>query len=314
MSTLKKRNGIYQYHHGQIRISLKTKSPKIAKILQDEYDLKRLTGQLDIQRMKVMNLIDKYMVFVRHSDTLANSTKRKVLQQVALFASFCKQNDLYTDQITPILFRKYADWRDIASVKNDLMTINKMFTWGQSLGYNLKIEVPVSGYTLKKSFKHRPVTPEEWQCVLHSRTEHLELYKWLYYTGLRPSDVVRVNQSMIKNNILFITPKKTSNSSNISLTIPLHSSIRNVTPPELLLQPYGVCPGKLDVARRSLKSILGDDVTLYSFRYSFNARMKEAGMTLEQRKDAMGHTSIRTTEVYTIPNNDRLDEHIRALD
>jgi len=303
MSTLKKRSGIYQYHHGDHRVSLRTRDLPIAKKLQDIMDLKRLTGQLDVQRIRISGIIGKYQVFIRETDTIQASTKLKVLQQMSLFATFCKQNDIFVDQLTAQYFHSYARWRSISSVKNDLMAINKMFTWGESLGYNLKVAIPISGYTLKKSTKHRAITPQEWQIVLGSNSPYLELYKWLYYTGLRPSDVIRVDESMIRDNILHLTPQKTEQSSNISILIPLHKTLFVIhTMPNL------------DKARRELKSILGSDVTLYSFRYSFNARMKEAGLSLEERKDAMGHTNIRTTEGYSTPDISHLTAHISNLD
>jgi integrase len=314
MSTLKKRNGVFQYHHGQFRFSLKTKDKKIALELKNLYDLKRLTGQLDQKRLRILELTTRYTDHVRKTDTITDTTKVKVLHQIAMFIEFVRINkcDKYLDEITPDLFHRYAGWREIMSIKNDMMSLNKMFKWGESLGYSHKINVPVSGYTLKKSHKHRAITHDEF-LRLHKST-HSELYKWLYYTGLRPGDAIKVHSSAINGRILTIIPQKTTHSSGKEVTIILHRNIEYVNADGFMLPEYLANPSLLDAARRDIKKILGKEVTLYSLRYSFNARLKELGADLETRKDAMGHTNIRTTEGYSTQNVSQLARYIDMMD
>ena len=313
MSTLKKRNGIYYYHHNQLRLSLKTDNLKIAKKLKDDMDLKRLTGQLDQKRMKVLALCKKYLYHVRENDQMAESTKAKVSHQISQFVEYVRVSkcDKYLDEITPDLFHRYANWREIMSIKNDMMSLNKMFSWGKSRGLNGDINVPVGDYVIKKSHKHRAITHEEFGRLKMSR--HFELYSWLYYTGLRPSDVIGINRSMIRGRVLTITPNKTANSSGKEVVMVLHKSLMP-NPDPYQFYDYLISLKTLDQARREIKKILGKEVTLYSLRYSFNARLKELGADLETRKDAMGHTNIRTTEGYSTQNVSKLSKYIDMME
>lgn len=319
MSTLKKRNGIYQYHHNHIRISLKTSDKKIALILRDQMDLKRLTGQLDTPRMKILGLTEKYIPYIASDDTISDNTKKKVTYQVNIFAEYIRTNNLnkYIDEITVDLFHRYATWRDIASLKNDMMSLNKMFRWGVSKGLTVQVTVPVADYVIKKSHKHRAITHEEF-LRLYGNT-HTKLYEFLYYTGLRPSDVIRIHSSMVEGygRLLTLTPQKTANSSGKVIVMPLNKRIGVSAPPTddfFYFPTYLANPNLLDSARREIKKILGKEVTLYSLRYSFNARLKELGASIELRKDAMGHTNIRTTEGYSTPEVSQLASYIDRMD
>ena len=315
MSTLKKRNGIWQYRHNEYRISLKTRDYEVAKALQKEYDIRRLTGKLDIKRTPVIKLVEMYLEYVRSDISMADATQTKVSHQISMFLEFLrtKNNSITNDTISTQLFRAYADWRGIMSIKNDMMTLNKMFSWLESRGHTDHVHVPVDEYSIKKSHKHRPISHDEFKLLYGS--EHSELYEWLYYTGLRPSDVIRIHSSMINGKygrVLTITPQKTSHSSGKQVTIILHKSL---APPSGFLFPeYLANQSKLDAARRDIKRILGKGATLYSLRYSFNARLKELGASLEIRKDAMGHTSIRTTEGYSMVDMSQMQRYIDMLE
>jgi len=299
MSKIKQRNGIWYYHHNEHRFSLKTKDRAMAKDLQDHYDRKRLTGQLNCKRTRILDLTGQYSYHIREEARLADATVRKVVHQVAMFTEYVRNEkvNVYIDEITPDLFHRYARWRDISSVKNDMMALNKMFSWGRMHGLNPEVLVPVADFQIKKSHKHRPISPEEFKMLYGGA--HSELYEWLYYTGLRPSDVINISSDNISGRVLRITPQKTSNSSGKEVVIVLHKSLR---PPVkgLLFFDYLAGNKTLDQARREIKRILGKGATLYSLRYSFNARLKELGAPLEVRKDAMGHTSVKTTEGYSM--------------
>ena len=314
MSTLKTRNGIWYYHHNQTRLSCKTSDLKIAKKMKDIYDLKRLTGQLDQKRMRILALAQKYLHHVRINDQMAESTKAKVSHQISQFVEYVRVNkcDKYLDEITPDLFHRYANWREIMSIKNDMMSLNKMFSWAVSRGLGHPVQVPVQDYQIKKSHKHRSITREEFGRLKMS--DHYELFSWLYYTGLRPSDAIKIHSSAIDGRILRVTPQKTERSSGKEVTIFLHRNIEYVNADGFLLQPYLTNPSLLDAARREIKKILGKEVTLYSLRYSFNARLKELGASLETRKDAMGHTNIRTTEGYSEANVSQLARYIDMME
>lgn len=314
MSKIKQRNGIWQYHHNEHRFSLKTRDKKLAKELQDHYDRKRLLGQLNQKRMRILDLTEMYSYNVREEAPIAESTKRKVIHQIAMFTEFIRETkgNTYIDEITPDVFHRYATWRKIMSLKNDMMSLNKMFSWANARGLCPEVLVPVGDYHIKKSHKHRPITHKEFGRLQNS--EHSELYKWLYYTGLRPSDVIRIHSSMIKGRILTITPQKTEHSSGKSVTIILHNNIQYVNANGFMLQPYLANPSLLDSARREIKRILGKEVTLYSLRYSFNARLKELGADIELRKDAMGHTNIRTTEGYSTQDLERMAMFIDRME
>ena len=312
MSTLKKRNGIWYYHHNQTRLSCKTSDLKIARKMKDIYDLKRLTGQLDQKRMRTLALAQKYLHHVRINDQMAESTKAKVSHQISQFVEYVRVNkcDKYLDEITPDLFHRYATWREIMSIKNDMMSLNKMFSWAKSRGLGPEVNVPVADYQIKKSHKHRAITHEEF--LLAYQGDHGLLFAWLYYTGLRPSDVIRIHGDMIEDRVLTLTPQKTANSSGKSVRIILHRCLGCGY--DFQFPEYLTNPSLLDAARREIKKILGKEVTLYSLRYSFNARLKELGADLETRKDAMGHTNIRTTEGYSEANVSQLARYIDMME
>jgi integrase/recombinase XerC len=97
--------------------------------------------------------------------------------------------------------------------------------------------------------------------------------------------------------------------------IPLELDVERLTPylnqrpepatledgPALLLTVDGRRLGRHQVARllaRSARRVLGRKVTPHFGRHTFNRRCEEAGISVEDRRDAMGHASVVTTEGY----------------
>ncbi len=169
---------------------------------------------------------------------------------------------------------------------------------------------------------HRPKTPkllpnvlskEEIKIILqsHHNIKHRTMLSMIYSCGLRRSEVLNLKPSDIdsKRNVVIIKQGK----GRKDRITPLSPKIL-----ELLREYYQICKPKIwlfeghiageQYSEQSLQSVLKQalkksgitkPVTLHWLRHSYATHLLESGTDLRYIQELLGHTSSRTTEIYT---------------
>lgn len=133
------------------------------------------------------------------------------------------------------------------------------------------------------------------------------------FTGLRYSDLLKLKWNDIVNDQIYITQKKTSQVN----TIPLTNDSRAILDIQKVRNPNGLVfklPGyttiKYHVQRLLMHSqieLKGRNITFHCARHTFAVMALRSGVGIYTVSKLLGHTDIKTTEVYLhIVDNDRI--------
>ncbi len=76
-------------------------------------------------------------------------------------------------------------------------------------------------------------------------------------------------------------------------------------------------PDRLGKPRKYMQALLEAEgrpkATLHSFRHTFSSTLRDLGLSMEDRKVLLAHTSSSTTRVYTHPNFDLAAQFVNRL-
>lgn len=118
-----------------------------------------------------------------------------------------------------------------------------------------------------------------------------------YGSGLRVSEVLRVNRENIKENTIFVSeskygverivPKPKGWKLGFGFHIPLKTTARTL---QRKFKSY------------SKKAKLPDHYTFHSLRHGFATRLLESGTPISHVQVLLGHSNLSTTSVYTKAN------------
>ena len=147
----------------------------------------------------------------------------------------------------------------------------------------------------------KAVRPEEFKLLIQKvPTKDLIArisFLLAYGSGLRVSEVLRVNRENIKENTIFISeskygverivPKPKGWKVSFLFFIPLKTTARTL---QRKFKSY------------SKKAKLADHYTFHSLRHGFATRLLESGVPINQVQVLLGHSNISTTSVYTKAN------------
>lgn len=143
----------------------------------------------------------------------------------------------------------------------------------------------------------------------------LQLYLISLFTGLRYSDVCRID-NCIQGNHIYLTMQKTSNPIRIRVgqrlwkvlnIAPSHPSYLNAPP-----KPNSYT----NVRLRQIWNILGfkKQPTFHSARHTFATTLLAQGTDLKTVSRLLGHSSVAMTEIYTHISDAQKDEAILKMD
>ena len=153
--------------------------------------------------------------------------------------------------------------------------------------------------------KRRALTKDERIAVIKAcdKLDESGLFcKIIYYCGLRPSEVFRIQEKDIDrvNHTLFVRGTKT------------RASERTVFIPEVFVIPKGFSfPPNTKTTIRTywdqVKSqvkkngdVIGEDLTMYCLRHDYCTRLQESGVPIDVARRLMGHSSVNvTSRIYT---------------
>ncbi|HVI41319.1 MAG TPA: tyrosine-type recombinase/integrase, partial [Anaerovoracaceae bacterium] len=182
---------------------------------------------------------------------------------------------------------------------------------------------------VKLDYKERvSLTEDEVQALFSATKEPLIrlIFQTLYYTGLRVSECVNLTMDCVDftSNVILVKSGK----GNKDRSVPMNSKLR------VLLMDYtnswrngentdrlfctksgGICPSyinrKLKVSAKDAR--IAKHLTAHILRHSFASNLLKNGVDILRIQKLLGHSSIKTTSIYTHTNIVDLGQAVNAL-
>lgn len=218
------------------------------------------------------------------------------------------------DKIEAIHIRQYMDWRKIIRANREKALFSHIWNKAREWGYTNK-ENPCAGIKgfKEKGRKNIYIEDEIFDAVyLHASVPLKNAMTLAYLTGQRPSDVLKMSETDIKDNALTVTQNKTDKRIRINIQGELSTLITKLM------------TRKENHKVRCLNLIVdesGQPVTLRTLQGHFYRARKAAGINpaafqfrdlrgkagtdktessgdIRQAQRQLGHSSITTTEHY----------------
>ncbi len=253
--------------------------------------------------------------------------------------------DTYTETLKTFL-RFYAQ-KALSDITNDdLILFNNHYILAKSFSasYQNQIVNSVKLFFLKVENKklnpeliHRPKRPkllpnvlsmEEVKLILnaHNNTKHKVMLSLIYSCGLRCGELLRLKPEHVdsKRNVLIIRQSKGRKDRIAPLSHKIIVMLRDyfaVCKPKTYLFE-GQTPGE-PYDERSLQNVLKQalakvniikPVSLHWLRHSYATHLLEGGTDLRYIQEILGHSSSKTTEIYTHVSTKNIQKIVSPFD
>lgn len=235
-------------------------------------------------------------------------SNRKTLQKLKRF-----RDELPFHNLTPGFLEDFESYlrHDLGNCKNTRacdMKHLKIYI-RLALRRGIKFEDPFQAYQISMTPTNPTFLTEEEvnRLIRYYHDEHtprthrnvLQYFLFACFTGLRISDLRLVNYEDIQNNCLVLTPSKTR-SYQKQVSIPLSDAAWDYITVES--GPLFHCYSD-QVSNRFLKEVafacdIQKNITTHVGRHTFATLALSKGMRLEYVSEVLGHSSIKTTEIY----------------
>jgi len=172
--------------------------------------------------------------------------------------------------------------------------------------------------------RNRLLTDEDLEIIFRESGSWYTYFHFLFHTGLRAGDVALLTIGCIdlERGVITTLIRK----SDRMHEIPLHSFCLSLVPrgssedplfPDLYSESERKLNDNLAKPRKYMQRILEihgkPKATLHSFRHTFNTKLRDGGLTDNDRSSLLAHSSTATTKIYTHPNTELAREHIELL-
>jgi integrase/recombinase XerD len=236
----------------------------------------------------------------------------------------------YTDALT--IFLRYFAHKTISVISNeDLIEFNNAYILkhGFSASYQNQVVNAVKLFfrtielkTLQPDLVQRPrrehrlpnvLSKEEIKLIVnaHGNLKHKTMLSLIYSCGLRCNEIINLRLEHIdsKRQLVIIKQSKGKKDRIVPLSLKILEMLRTyflAYKPKIFLFEGQQIGMKYD--ERSLQNVLKQSlvkchikkpVTLHWLRHSYATHLLEAGTDLRYIQELLGHTSSRTTEIYT---------------
>jgi len=277
---------------------------------------------------------------------LASNTISAYRLDIEKFFHYLSTNQLSLEQVTPEQLSFYVAWlRGMentefkigeSSIARNIISIRSYFTY---LAKEHKFNNPSSNFKPPKIGKRLPkaLTIDQVMSMLNIAGSDLissrdkALVELLYATGARVSELINLNTldiSTVDTEVGTTTTVKLKGKGGKERVVPIGSfavaavndylvrsrpSLLKVsTQKALFLNQRG---GRLSrqsawnlVAKAAERAGLSDQVTPHSMRHSFATHLLDGGADIRVVQELLGHSSVTTTQIYTLITIDHLRE------
>jgi integrase len=206
------------------------------------------------------------------------------------------------DQIRPVHVRRYLTARgDTIAGAREKALLQGVISWARNVGIYDGAN-PCAGIRARKSKRTRYVTDVEFRAVLDAADPMLrDFLELAYFTGQRPSDVLKMMRADVRDGALWVAQGKTGAKVRIAVVGPLAAVVERLT---------GYPVGSVYLVRDER----GQRLTLSALRKRFWIARAKAGAdwqirdlrakaasdldTAQKAQALLGHSSASTTDGY----------------
>ena len=288
----------------------------------------------------LVDLLELFAAWVTTSGKSPHTVKAYV-SDVRLFGRwFLQTNDcaLTPDRITPIDVREYRSYlltvRNYkpATVNRKLASLSAFCEWGRGVGL-LKGD-PTHDIGLVSEVRPAPkwLDKNEQYALLRAvqakrRKRDIALITLMLNTGLRVSEVsqLRLTDLSLSERKGIVSVRGGKGGKHRS--VPLNADARRVIKSYLqerseatgsalfvgqrggALQP----PGIYYLIKRYAYDARLQDVTPHTLRHTFGKNLIDAGVSLDRVAQLLGHESVNTTRIYTVPSEQDLQQDVERI-
>lgn len=264
-------------------------------------------------------------------------TIRGYTKDLKLFSNYLSQKyncEVYTDEVTPDDIEEYLFYtmevRSYAptSRKRALISIKSFYHFCTKKGYcEENISRPVEH--IKLEMKERIYLTEDEVHSLFSSTEDALLrliFQTLYYTGLRIGECINLKLEDIdfSNNLIYVREGKGKKDRNIPINEKLKPLLYDYkrlwridagTDKFFSTRSGGICQSYINrmLKKSTEKAGIKKHVTAHILRHSFASNLLRKGVDILRIQRLLGHSSIKTTSIYTHTNIVDLGQAVNAL-
>ena len=172
---------------------------------------------------------------------------------------------------------------------------------------------------------HRLLTDEDLEIIFKDPGPWESYYSFLLNTGLRAGDVsllCRENIDLEKGCIVSLVRKSRRThefplADTLRAHIPADMSSRQPLFPKLYATNEKRLNQNLSKPRKHMQQLLAaayrPKATLHSFRHTFNTKLRDLGMSIEDRRVLLSHATSSVTKIYTHPNLEVAKEAVNKL-
>ncbi len=196
------------------------------------------------------------------------------------------------------------------SFQNQVINSIKLFF---QVVHNKKIDVDAIERPRREKKLPNVLSKEEVKLLLGSltNTKHKTMLSLIYSCGLRSGELLKLKPQHIDSNrnILIVYQSKGKKDRIVPLsnkTIEMLRSYYTAYKPSVYLfegefkgSPYHERSLQKVIKNATLKAKINKPVTLHWLRHSYATHLLEAGTDLRYIQEILGHSSSRTTEIYT---------------
>ena len=322
-----------RYKGRRLRRSTGMSRKHLARRVQEAWDLKLATGDLDFLKlarhpaMEARAYCEKYLRFLSSRKTEKTFvTARGVLKRFSRFLD--EQGVQRLDEINVTVLNGYIDWLDCApkTKKNCLGVLSLLFD--QAIKEDILTSNPARLATLPRiSEQNRARRLESADLVVIRKGAGgwALFYELLLHTGLRAGDVALLRHGNIdrQKGAIVSFVHKSRRVHEFPLARVLLRQIPEGRPedeplfPTLYTENERRLNNNLTKPRKYMQALLHvaerPKATLPSFRVTFNNTLRDLGLSIEDRQILMAHSSSETTKIYTHPNFELAAEFINRL-
>lgn len=239
------------------------------------------------------------------------NTARTYISSFEKFINFFKKNDLI--EITEEDIQQYLNHLALKGVSSSQLNqaLNSIKFY-----YETVMQMPNRFYAIERPFKERKLpkvlSKEEIFKIIHStqNIKHKCILSLLYSAGLRRQELLNLKVSDIdsKRMMIRVTQGK-GNKDRLTVLSPkvltdLRTYFKQWQPSNYLFEgnsgkQYSASSVKRILEKAALKANINKRVTPHMLRHSFATHLLESGTDLRYIQKILGHSSTKTTEIYT---------------
>ena len=247
--------------------------------------------------------------------TKAPATQKDNLRELKQLYKFFDIPPAPLDKIKPINIRQYLDWRGTIRANREKALFSHIWNKAREWGYT-DLENPCKGITGKRETgrKNIYIEDEMYEAVYQAASIPLQDAMALaYLTGQRPSDVLKMSETDIKDNPLAITQNKTGKRLKMSIEGELSILISKIMTRKagykvrclaLIVDENGqrvtasLLRLRFDKAREKA-GINKEDFQFRDLRAKAATDKAESSGDIRQAQKQLGHANVTMTEHYT---------------